>query len=359
MREHSLSERKHPIVKIALACTMAFSTLGFSSIGIAADPGEAFAVTAAQKKAEAAATLEKLDTLQDRLDIATDEYNIAVIEQQDAKAKMDEAQDKINEASDKIDVLQEHLSVRARSMYRTGALSMIDVLLDSASFTDFTNNWSILTNMNKSDAQLVEETKFYRDEVETQKAVYEEQEEVASQKAAEAQKSKEEAQVLVDEVMATYNALSAEAEQLLAQEKANRQAEQTRQAQADIEKNKNSTSGKKNTNNNKIPTVTGNIVVDRAKAMLNRSYVSGATGMDAFDCSGLVGYCLTGSTGRWCSTREIQNWTPVSDPQPGDICIRPGHTGVYIGGGRMIHASEPGVGVVEGPVQSGMWYVRY
>lgn len=363
MSEHSLKRCKHPLINVALACTIAFSGLGFASISSLANPQEALAVTAAEKKAEAAATLEKLDTLQDKLDEATDEHNQAVIEQQDARQKMDEAQSNIDAANEKISVLQDHLSTRARSMYRTGALSLIDVLLDSASFTDFTNNWGILTNMNESDAQMVQETKDLRSQVEEQKAVYTEQESIAAQKADEAAKAKEEAQVLVDEVMATYNALSAEAEQLLAQEEAARQAEQQRQAQAAIAaeqaKKTTSSSSTSSANNSKKPTVTGNTVVDRAYSMLGKAYVSAATGLEAFDCSGLVGYCLTGSTGRWCSTSTIQGWTKVTDPQPGDICIRPGHTGVYIGNGQMIHASSPKTGVIISAVQSGMWYVRY
>ena len=32
---------------------------------------------------------------------------------------------------------------------------------------------------------------------------------------------------------------------------------------------------------------------------------------------------------------------------------------IYIGGGQMIHAATYGVGVIVGPVQSGMIYVRY
>lgn len=361
MREHSISHCRHPFINVALACTLALSGFGLSALGAMSSPEDAFAVTAAQKKAEAAATLEKLDTLQDKLDQATEEHNQAVIEQQEAQAKMEEAQAKIDEATVRIGTLQDHLSTRARSMYRTGALSMIDVLLDSASFTDFTNNWSILTNMNESDAQMVQETKDLRAEVEDQKAVYQEQESVAAQKAEVAAEAKQEAQVLVDEVMATYNSLTAEAEQLLAQEEAARQAEQQRQAQAQIETAKKTTSSasSSSSNNSKKQTVTGNVVVDRAYSMLGKAYVAAGTGLESFDCSGLVGYCLTGSTNRWCSTSTIQGWTKVTDPQPGDICIRPGHTGVYIGNGQMIHASSPGVGVVIGSVQSGMWYVRY
>ena len=46
-------------------------------------------------------------------------------------------------------------------------------------------------------------------------------------------------------------------------------------------------------------------------------------------------------------------------PQPGDVAVNSGHCGIYIGNGKMIHAATYGVGVIVGPVQSGMVFVRY
>lgn len=105
---------------------------------------------------------------------------------------------------------------------------------------------------------------------------------------------------------------------------------------------------------------TGNSIVDRAYGWVgNAEYVWGACSPGAFDCSGFVSYCLTGSYGRLGTTYTFLAWPQVSDPQPGDICVNSGHCGIYIGGGQMIHAATEGVGVIVGPVQSGMVYVRY
>ena len=72
--------------------------------------------------------------------------------------------------------------------------------------------------MNQNDADMVEETKTLRSEVESEKAVYEEQRNVAAQKAEEAEAVKKEAESLVSQMQDTYNSLSEEAAQLLAEE---------------------------------------------------------------------------------------------------------------------------------------------
>lgn len=107
------------------------------------------------------------------------------------------------------------------------------------------------------------------------------------------------------------------------------------------------------------PMPNANAVVQRAYGKLGCSYVWGATGPDAFDCSGFVGYCLTGTYTRIGTTYDFMKWPTVTNPQPGDVVVSPTHTGIYIGNGQMIHASTPATGVIIGPVQSGMKYVRY
>ena len=103
----------------------------------------------------------------------------------------------------------------------------------------------------------------------------------------------------------------------------------------------------------------GSDTVSRAYACLGAPYVWGGVGPGGYDCSGLVSYCLSGAHIRLGTTYTFMDWPRVSDPQPGDIAVNSGHTGVYIGNGQMIHAATYGVGVIIGPVQSGMIFVRY
>ena len=327
------------------------------------------APSAADKQAEADAALEKLNSLQVELDTASNNYYDAVAEQEAAEQKVKDAEAQIEETTTKLSELQEQLGDRAHDMYRSGGTSFIDVFLGSSSFEEFANNMSMFNKIAENDAELVQETKDARTELENAKKEAETQAQVASDKAAEAQQVMESAQSAQNEAQSVYDNLSAEAQQLMeereeAESAANAQAAQEAISNGTVSagnsNNDSSNSSGGNFNNDKGQSVSGNIVVQRAYAQLGKPYVWGAAGPNSFDCSGLVGYCLTGVYGNhWCSTGTIEGWTPVSNPQPGDICIRPGHTGIYIGGGQMIHASTTGYQVRIGGVQSGMWYVRY
>ena len=106
--------------------------------------------------------------------------------------------------------------------------------------------------------------------------------------------------------------------------------------------------------------VTGNAIVDRAYSWVGKAeYSMGACSPGLFDCSGFVAYCLTGRYQRLGNTYTFLGWPQVSSPQPGDVCVNAGHCGIYIGNGQMIHSADYGIGVIIGPVQSGMIYVRY
>ena len=325
------------------------------------------APSAADKQAEADAALEKLNSLQVELDTASNNYYDAVAEQEAAEQKVKDAEAQIEETTAKLSELQEQLGDRAHDMYRSGGTSFIDVFLGSSSFEEFANNMSMFNKIAENDAELVQETKDARTELENAKKEAETQAQVASDKAAEAQQVMESAQSAQSEAQSVYDNLSAEARELMEQEEAAQSAADAQAAQQAIN-NANSGGGSSNggssnggsTDNNKGQSVSGNVVVQRAYAQIGKPYSWGACGPNSFDCSGLVSYCLSGSYGtRLGTTGTFMGWTRVSNPQPGDICVSSSHCGIYIGGGQMIHAPRPGKTVCITGVPSNMIYVRY
>ncbi len=372
--------------KSKVALNAAFAAV--LAVGLSVPAASAFAAPSDDKQAEAQAALQKLNQYQSELDQASANYEAAHQEQIDAQNRVDEAQKQIEEKTAQIEKDQQRLSDRARDMYRSGDTNFLDVILGASSFEQFATTWNMLETLNGNDAELVSETKTAREELQAAKQEAEEQAKVASDKAEEAKSVAEAADQKASEMQQTYNSLSAEAQELISQERAAQEAQQQAAAAAAEQNgtagndaattitnnNRNnatssnssssSNSNKNNasssaTNNSKPQSVSGNSVVNRAYSQLGKPYKWGAVGPNSFDCSGLVSYCLTGSYSRLGTTGTFMGWTRVSNPQPGDICVNSHHCGIYIGGGQMIHAPQTGDVVKVSSVHSGMIYVRY
>lgn len=372
--------------KSKVALNAAFAAI--LAVGLSVPAASAFAAPSDDKQAEAQAALQKLNRYQSELDQASANYEAAHQEQIDAQNRVDEAQKQIEEKTAQIEKDQQRLSDRARDMYRSGDTNFLDVILGASSFEQFATTWNMLETLNGNDAELVSETKTAREDLQAAKQEAEEQAKVASDKAEEAKSVAEAADQKASEMQQTYNSLSAEAQELISQERAAQEAQQQAAAAAAEQNgtagndaattitnnNRNNTtsnnsssssnSNKNNasssaTNNSKPQSVSGNSVVNRAYSQLGKPYQWAAVGPNSFDCSGLVSYCLTGSYSRLGTTGTFMGWTRVSSPQPGDICVNSHHCGIYIGGGQMIHAPRTGDVVKVSSVHSGMIYVRY
>jgi cell wall-associated NlpC family hydrolase len=102
--------------------------------------------------------------------------------------------------------------------------------------------------------------------------------------------------------------------------------------------------------------VSGWNIVAMASKYLGFPYVWGAVGPSSFDCSGFVWYVYRKAGdpiprdmwGQYQSGKRVSR----ANLQPGDIVFfagtyEPGlsHDGIYIGGGRFIHAADYGIGV--------------
>ena len=99
--------------------------------------------------------------------------------------------------------------------------------------------------------------------------------------------------------------------------------------------------------------------VQFALAEVGDSYVYGAAGPDAYDCSGLMmmAWAQAGVALPHSSGAQMSSGTPVSTSalQPGDLVFYyspVSHVGMYIGGGTVVHAANPSTGVNTAPVAS-------
>ena len=97
--------------------------------------------------------------------------------------------------------------------------------------------------------------------------------------------------------------------------------------------------------------------VNYAMAQVGKAYVYGAAGPNAFDCSGLtmMAWQAAGVSLPHSSNAQQGYGTPVSESQlqPGDLVFYyspVSHVGMYIGGGKIVNAENPSVGVVVAPL---------
>lgn len=266
----------------------------------------------------------------------------------------------------------EDMKLRIKFMYEEGDTSFVESLVDADSFTDLVNKAEYVQNVHSYDRQKLEEYVETKQKVADLKSTLEEEKSELESKQVEFESQQADLDNLIASKQSEIANLDIQIEDAIAKAAAEAEAKRQQELAAAAQNNKNNNSnggnnsskGDSNNGNSgggSAPSYnasTGNAVVNRAYSKLGCAYVYGATGPNTFDCSGLVSYCLTGSYSRIGTSATFAGWPKVSNPQPGDICVKPGHVGIYIGGGQMIHAPHTGDVVKISSVQAGMWYVR-
>ena len=370
------------------------AALGATSLII---PEFAFAETAAEKQAEADAVRNQLVGLQADLETAGENYYAALDEQERAQRSMDEQQVKIDETTQEIEGLQDRLSTRARSMYRSGSTTFIDFLLGASSFAEFTQNWELLNQINANDADLVDQTKAAREQLQAAKDEFARQEQIAAQKAAECKQIHDEVQVKVQNATDLMNSLDEEARALLEQEQAAAAAAAAAQAQAEAEAaaaaaggngggnqgggsndggyqggggNEGGNQGGGGSSSGGGSTIVypsgGGSAGDNSAAYsyacsrIGCPYVWSAEGPDSFDCSGLVtwAYRQLGIELPHQSEAQMARATrvvSVSEARPGDVLWRYGHVGIAGGYGGTPYVHAPTFGACVRNTDSLSW----
>ena len=358
------------------------AALGATSLII---PEFAFAETAAEKQAEADAVRNQLVGLQADLETAGENYYAALDEQESAQRSMEEQQVKIDETTEEIEGLQDRLSTRARSMYRSGSTTFIDFLLGASSFAEFTQNWELLNQINANDADLVDQTKAAREQLQAAKDEFARQEQIAAQKAAECKQIHDEVQVKVQNATDLMNSLDEEARALLEQEQAAAAAAAAAQAQAEAEAAAAAAGGNGGGNQGGGSNDGGNqggggndggrstivypgggsagdnsAAYSYACSRIGCPYVWGAEGPDSFDCSGLVtwAYRQLGIELPHQSEDQMARATrvvSVSEARPGDVLWRYGHVGIAGGYGGTPYVHAPTFGACVRNTDSLSW----
>jgi hypothetical protein len=89
--------------------------------------------------------------------VSLDEYTKACAEYETKVDERLKAEEELASINERVKVLKSDLSVRATSMYRRGPFQILDLLMGSTSFAEFTTTWDLLRMINEQQAANIEE----------------------------------------------------------------------------------------------------------------------------------------------------------------------------------------------------------
>ena len=265
----------------------------------------------------------------------------------------------------------EDMKLRIKYMYEQGDGSAVEALVTSENFSDLVNKAEYVQNVHDYDREKLAEYVATKEQVAELKTSLEEEQKDLEEKEAQFTEKQESLNTMLSSKEAEIEDLDEELQEIAAE--AARQQEEERRAQEEANRNNNNNSnnnsnndsndsgdnkGDGGSNSGSSSSYVPGDAVSRAKSALGKPYVWGAVGPNAFDCSGLVGFCLTGKYKRTYTSSSFAGLPEVSDPRPGDVCYRVGHVGLYVGNGQMIHAPHRGTVVQYASVPDNMKIVR-
>ena len=311
---------------------------------------------------------DQVRTLQSQAEAATERYNSARNQLADVQDTLSGLQRKVKRERAELQEILSSVDDLARATYTSGGIDTSLQVLLAEDPTEFLAQAAALDQVAQSQASSLRRTQTARLRLAQSEAAVQDKESIAQQYRDEMSDAKNEADQQLGEAQNILANLEEEERQRLAA----LAEEERRQSQAAASAAAAALGSAGSSSSGSGPSSAGGgytgggraaAAVSYALAQVGNRYVAAAAGPDAFDCSGLTmtawrqsGVSLPHySYSQYSSTRRI----PVSEAQPGDLVFYFGggahHVGLYIGGGKMVHAANPGDGVRVDDIM-GPWY---
>lgn len=322
--------RRHPHAPAAVVTTAALSSLGLLL------PHQAAAAPAPRPSVEEVRT--RVDELHRQAGTATQAYDAAAGRTAEQRALLSALMDQIAGTTQKLNEARRLLGSYAADRYRgAGGLGGTATLLLSDDPQAFFAQTHLLNRLGGREDALL--TQYTRARAETAGKRRE-----AAVVVGELERAQEELRGRKQEVQTRLSEANTLLARLTAPERARALAPRGPAASGPLP-------------SDAAASAAGGEAVAFARAQLGKPYVWGATGPRSYDCSGLTqaawraaGITLPRTT--WDQVKAAPR-IATKNLRPGDLVFfyaDISHVGIYIGGGRMIHAPRPGTSVREDSV---------
>lgn len=352
---------------------------------------------------------EEMDALNEQLVEVIASVSLMEEQIEDTQAQIEQAQRDYDAAKEQEEEQYQSMKRRIKYLYEKGETSYMELLVKASSWGDMLNQANYVEKLYEYDKKMLnryiavkEEVEIKKNDLEDKKSDLETQKYELEEEEAAMQKMMDEMEAMsadydiqiakVRQEAAAYKAqikqqnaelaqlkeeenaiIKAEEERRRKEEEARKAAEEAARKAAEEQNAKNnsgSSSGSSSVSSSSgssvssssggglksVPPATGSTGSDIAQyacQFVGNPYVLGGTSLtDGADCSGFImavykqyGYSLPRtSTGQRSAGREVS----YEEAQPGDIICYAGHVALYLGGGRIVHASTARTGIKYG-----------
>ncbi len=301
----------------------------------------------------------------------------------DTEEQIKQAQKDYDAAKEKEDAQYRAMKKRIQDLYEKGETSYIELLMAAKSWSDMLNKaeyvqeiYTYDRNMLDDYAATVKQVAALKESLEEQKSELQAAEYELEQEKASLQESLDEQKAIAADYdvqlakakqeAAAYKAKikqqNAEIQKLASAEQAKKAEEEAKRKAAEQKNNSSSqnssgtappSAGGSKTVPPKMGSGTGSDIAQYACQFVGNPYVPGGTSLtNGADCSGFTqsvyrvyGYSLPrNSSSQRSAGREVS----YEEAQPGDLICYAGHVAIYLGNGRIVHASSVKTGIKYG-----------